>query len=67
MFNQMAGLDCKFITWFVFRDYDELWLKMKEQGADEIFKSWRDTGFIDENGNPRKALDYWDRWLALPK
>lgn len=67
LLNEMASLDCKFITWFVVRDYDELWLKMKEQGADEIFKSWRDTGLIDENGAPRKALDYWDKWLSLSK
>ena len=40
---------------------------MKEQGADEIFKSWRNTGLMDEKGNPRKALDYWDSWLSLPK
>ena len=67
LFNEMAGLDCRFITWFALRDYDELWLKMEEQGADEIFKSWRDTGLMDEMGNPRKALDYWDSWLSLPR
>ncbi len=31
---------------------------MEEQGADEIFKSWRDTGLIDEKKNPRQALGY---------
>jgi hypothetical protein len=67
LFNQMAGIDCKFITWFVIRDYDQLWLSMEEQGVDEIFKSWRDTGLIDEEGNPRLALKYWDKWLSLPE
>ncbi len=67
LFNQMAGIDCRFITWFVIRDYDQAWLVMEEQGADEIIKSWRDTGLIDEAGKPRKALDYWDSWLSLPK
>jgi hypothetical protein len=43
-----------------------LWLLMEEQGADEIFKSWRDTGLIDEKENPRRALGYWDSWLSLP-
>jgi hypothetical protein len=67
LLNQMDAIDCKFITWFVVRDYDELWFKMKEQGVDEIFKSWRDTGLIDQDGNPRKALDRWDRWISLPR
>ena len=66
IFNHMAGLDCKFIIWFVIRDYDQLWLLMEEQGADEIFKSWRDTGLIDEKENPRRALGCWDSWLPLP-
>jgi hypothetical protein len=43
-----------------------LWLLMEEQGTDEIFKSWRDTGLIDEKENPRRALGYWDSWLSLP-
>ncbi len=43
-----------------------LWLLMEEQGADEIFKSWRDTELIDEKENPRRALGYWDSWLSLP-
>jgi len=66
LFNQMASIDCRFMTWFVIRDYDQLWLSMEEQGVDEIFKSWRDTGLIDEDGNPRLALEYWDKWLSLP-
>ena len=61
----MAAIDCKFITWFVIRDYDQLWVTMEEQDVDEIFKSWRDTGLIDEEGNPRLALKYWDKWLSL--
>ena len=43
-----------------------LWLLMEEQGADEIFKTWRDTELIDEKENPRRALGYWDSWLSLP-
>jgi len=38
---------------------------MEEQGADEIFKSWHDTGLIDEKENPKRALGYWDSWLSL--
>ena len=67
IFNQMSAVDCKFLIWFVIRDYDQLWVLMEEQGADEIFKSWRDTGLIDEKGGSRLALGYWDKWLSLPK
>ena len=42
-----------------------LWLLMEEQGADEIFKNWRDTGLIDEKENPRRALGCWDSWFSL--
>ena len=48
------------------RDYDQLWKLMAENNADEIFKSWRDTGLINEDGDPRPALAYWDKWLSLP-
>ena len=61
----MSALDFKFLTWFVIRDYDRLWELMAENDADEIFKSWRDTGLIDEDGGPRPALGYWDKWLSL--
>jgi len=67
LFSEMADIDCRFITWFVIRDYDQLWIAMEEQGVDNIFKSWRDTGLIDEQGNPRLALGYWDKWLSLPE
>lgn len=66
LLNNMSVLDFRFLTWFVIRDYDMLWELMEENNTDEIFKSWRDTGLIDEKGNPRPALGYWDRWLSLP-
>lgn len=63
----MNTIDCRFIVWFIIRDYNQAWLVMEESGADEIFKSWRDTGLIDGNGDPRLALGYWDQWLSLPE
>jgi hypothetical protein len=66
LLNGMSVLDFRFITWFVIRDYDKLWELMAQRGADEIFKSWRDTGLVDEKGDPRPALGYWDKWLSLP-
>ena len=65
LLSSMSALDFKFLTWFVIRDYDRLWELMAENDADEIFKSWRDTGLIDEDGGPRPALGYWDKWLSL--
>ena len=65
LLSSMSALDFKFLTWFVIRDYDRLWELMSENDADEIFKSWRDTGLIDEDGKPRPALGYWDKWLSL--
>jgi len=38
---------------------------MEKQEADEIFKSWRDTDLLDEDGKPRRTLKYWDKWLSL--
>jgi hypothetical protein len=66
LFESMSVLDLRFLTWFVIRDYDQLWKVMEENNTDEIFKSWRDTGLIDEKGGPRPALGYWDRWLEIP-
>lgn len=66
LLGNMSTLDFKFLTWFAIRDYDQLWELMAESGADEIFKSWRDTGLIDGDGKPRPALGYWDKWLSLP-
>lgn len=65
LFKDMSALDFKFLTWFVIRDYDQLWKLMEENNADEVFKSWRDTGLIDEYGNPRPSLGYWDQWFSL--
>jgi len=64
--DELASVDSRFLAWFVFRDYDALWKLMEEQGADEVFKSWRDTGLVDEEGHPRPSLGYWDKYLSLP-
>jgi hypothetical protein len=66
LFESMSVLDLRFLAWFAIRDYDQLWETMEANNTDEIFKSWRDTGLIDEKGDPRAALGYWDRWLEIP-
>lgn len=55
----------EFIVSFIHRDYDALWETIKAS-APEIFKAWRDCGFVDENGKARPALALWDEWLARP-
>lgn len=53
-----------FVINFVYRDYDELWRQIG--GPDNWMKLWRDTGFVDEHGNSRRALETWRRWKAKP-
>ena len=53
----------KFIINFVIRDYDALWEAIGS--PDNIEKVWRDTGFYDEQGKPRKVRDLWLRNLQL--
>ncbi len=56
--------DFQFVVNFVLRDYDALWEQIGSPQGFEI--AWRDTGFYDEDGAPRPALDIWRDWLALP-
>ncbi len=55
--------DVKFIINFLIRDYDYLWDKLSFN--DDIFKVWMDTGFYDEDGNPRTIRQLWLDNLAL--
>lgn len=54
-----------FVIWFVPRDYDALWEKMKN-AAPEFFKAWRDCGLLDGDGNPRPACRLWQKVQNLP-
>jgi hypothetical protein len=55
----------EFVIWFVPRDYDALWEKMRNT-APEFFKAWRDCGLQDGDGKPRPALELWKETLKLP-
>lgn len=61
------ALDAEFVIWFVSRDYDALWSRVESQGVPELFKLWRNTGFIDAANHTRPALERWDQWLTLPR
>ncbi len=65
LFTRAQERRFEFIVSFIHRDYDALWETIKA-GAPELFKAWRDCGFVDENGKPRPALALWDEWLARP-
>ncbi|MBN1533245.1 MAG: hypothetical protein JXA20_11325 [Spirochaetes bacterium] len=55
-----------FVVNFLVRDYDVLW--SDTLGAPEnLLKAWRDTGFYDQDGRARPALDLWRSRLALPR
>ena len=66
--NYIAGLleqadqrKFEFVINFVLRDYDALWEAI---GSPQWAIVWRDTGFYDENGVSRPALDIWRDALA---
>lgn len=54
-----------FVISFIHQDYDLLWEKIKA-ASPELFKAWRDCGFLDESGKERPALEIWKAYLALP-
>jgi hypothetical protein len=55
----------EFVVWFVPRDYDAMWEKIRNTAPD-FFKVWRDCGLQDGQGKPRPACQLWQRVLALP-
>jgi hypothetical protein len=52
----------EFVINFTIRDYDQLWAQIGS--PTDINIAWRDSGFYDENGNPRLALTAWNEFLA---
>jgi len=57
--------DFAFVISFIHQDYDALWEKIKGFSP-ELFKAWRDCGFLDESGKPRPAYQVWNEYFALP-
>ena len=62
LFNSSEPMEAEFITWFVMIDYDATWEYLKEM-IDPIYRLWIETGLIDENLQPKQALNLWDEWL----
>ena len=67
LMHQANATNSKFVIWFVARDYDQFWKVLERMGIDDAFKTWKDTGLIDENGTPRPAMTLWNKWLKLKK
>ncbi|RIL07155.1 MAG: hypothetical protein DCC71_04060 [Proteobacteria bacterium] len=67
LLQEVQALNGEFVVWFVPRDYDAFWKRLEKMGMSEVFKTWQDTGLVDEAGNQRGALAVWDSWLALPR
>jgi hypothetical protein len=56
----------RFVTWWTARDFDELWRTFPEAVKD-LGALWRDTGLIDQAGQPRPAYETWKGWLGKPR
>ena len=56
----------RFVTWWTARDFDELWRTFPESVKD-LGALWRDTGLIDQAGQPRPAYETWKGWLGKPR
>jgi hypothetical protein len=68
LIDEMDRLNGRFITWFVTRDYDDLWESHVQYFPEaRLIRIWRDTGLYDGQGNPRPALDTWRAALKRPK
>ncbi|MEX2379225.1 MAG: hypothetical protein WD530_00660 [Vicingaceae bacterium] len=50
--------DYEFVIWWAHRDYDELWQTFPPELKD-LGSLWRDTGILDEKGDPRPAYETW--------
>jgi hypothetical protein len=65
LLSEAQRLNAEFVIWFVLRDYDLFVQTVEAFGIEtQIFLLWRDTGLIDEAGEPRLATQVWIEWLA---
>ena len=54
--------DTEFVIWFIHRDYDAMWDKIKAH-VPEAHGAWRDSGLMDENGEQRPAMLAWEKYF----
>ena len=66
LLSESNKLNAQFVNWWVPRDLDALWQKMKDAGADPMMSQWNSNGLVDSDGNPRHGLSIWKNWLNKP-
>jgi hypothetical protein len=64
LLQECNKLDAEFVVYFMVRDYDQGWERLKQQGFGEFYKMWRDCGLIDGSGDARPSLAVWDAWFG---
>jgi predicted GH43/DUF377 family glycosyl hydrolase len=67
LLRQANKHNAEFIVWFIPRDYDKAWEKMKKMGASKVLGAWKDAGLLDETGKERGAFKIWKKWLDTKK
>ncbi|MGI9457744.1 MAG: hypothetical protein ACR2NU_14355 [Aeoliella sp.] len=58
--------DTEFVIWFIHRDYDAMWEKIKAH-VPEAHGAWRDSGLMDENGDERPAMLAWEKYFETER
>lgn len=62
MLNEAEKLDAVFVNWWVPRDLDQLWNRMKDSGADLMLSQWNSNGLVRANGEKRPSYSVWKEW-----
>ena len=62
LLEESGKLDAVFVNWWVPRDLDALWAKMKDSGADPMFSQWNSNGLLEANGEKRPGYFTWKEW-----
>ena len=62
LLEEADKLGAVFVNWWVPRDLDQLWKKMKASGADPMFSQWNSNGFLKADGEKRPSYFVWKEW-----
>ncbi|MES9850741.1 MAG: hypothetical protein ABW170_02780 [Candidatus Thiodiazotropha sp. L084R] len=66
LMDESNKLNAKFVNWWVPRDLDMLWERMKDAGADPVMSQWNSNGLVNSQGTPHQGLEFWKTWLKKP-
>ncbi len=62
LLQEAEKLDAVFVNWWVPRDLDALWEKMKASGADPMLSQWNSNGLLTADGQERLSFEVWKNW-----